>query len=583
MTAQDISTPLVEGGKKVARKQGRSAACVSPAPTPGLDDQVAEWAAAMWEESCLDRLDYLRQQRGLSERVIIEAQVGFDGERYTIPVFDRDAHTIYVKRYLPDGNPKMLLPKGSKAALFGAETLRNLDDGCLVLVTEGELDALLCRTHGYHAVSGTTGAGTWLDEWSETLAAFEVVLAGDHDRAGREFNRKAAKSLAAAGGHAVTLEWPAGTPEKTDVTDFVVTQGHEPAELQALIDVALESDRLRSLDLGRCLTETIEPIPWIIPGWLAERDIVCLAGEPKLGKSLVALEAGLSLARPGRVLQHINVRNGPYRVLYVDEENNPRLIRYRVRKLARGLGLGADDLATLPLRYLSENTLNLDDDGRLQALFREARRFRPDLVILDSLVRFHRRDENSNAAMSELFTGAIKPLATQFDCAVLMLHHMAKPSKDRAGGSSHRVRGASDITAQVDQLWLLERAKSGDLRLKHSMSRWAETAPTLNVTIEDTEEGDGSADRRTGGECGCREHDPGVPRGARRRRSVATRNHHRTRQPRLQIGGEDGVERAVQAALRRHVEEEARRRSGAVLDRRIRPRGRGVASAIGNE
>jgi len=52
------------------------------------------------------------------------------------------------------------------------------------------------------------------------------------------------------------------------------------------------------------------------------RDVVCLAAEPKMMKSWLALDLAIALASAGRFLP-IQVAGGPYRVLYLDEENNP--------------------------------------------------------------------------------------------------------------------------------------------------------------------------------------------------------------------------------------------------------------------
>jgi len=48
--------------------------------------------------------------------------------------------------------------------------------------------------------------------------------------------------------------------------------------------------------------------------------------------------------------------------------------------------MSAEAAATLPIKYLSGNHLNLDDAERRATFFREIEAFRPDLVILDSLI-----------------------------------------------------------------------------------------------------------------------------------------------------------------------------------------------------
>ena len=363
--------------------------------------------------------------------------------------------------------------------------LETTANGGTIYITEGEKDADAINEHdpdvaSYVATTNPGGAGKWRAEYAETLNGAErVVIWADKDEVGGKHARQVRESLLDLVGSVEIVESRAGK----DAADHLAA-GHG-------LEDAVPVGRLRALDLGRLLTEPVEPIPWALPGWMAHRDVVCLAGEPKTGKSWIALDLAIALGRGEKWLGCVEVQGGPYRVLFVDEENNPQLIRYRIRRLAHGLGLGPSDVARLPIRYLSENALNLDDDERLQALFAEVRAFRPDFVVLDSLVRFHRRDENSNQAMAGFFGEVVKPLGARFDAGAVLLHHMAKPSGDRPRGLTYRVRGASDLVAAVDQLWTLERGSGGKLTLTHERSRWAETASPLTVCLKDTTDGEG--------------------------------------------------------------------------------------------
>jgi hypothetical protein len=225
---------------------------------------------------------------------------------------------------------------------------------------------------------------------------------------------------------------------------------------------------------------------------LARRDLICLAGEPKLGKSWVALDLAFSLCMCRKWLGAVALTGGPYRVLYVDEENNARLIGYRVRKLVIGNELLTEQVRCMGLCYVAESGINLDDQQSLDSLKATAAEHKPDLIILDSLIRFHRRDENSNTDLARLTGDILKPLAISCDAALLYLHHLAKPGKDRpADDLMHRVRGGGDLVAGVDQLWTLQRNSDGSMNLNHELTRWSGTAEALQVNLEDVSLGHG--------------------------------------------------------------------------------------------
>ena len=243
---------------------------------------------------------------------------------------------------------------------------------------------------------------------------------------------------------------------------------------------------LRAIDLGDLLSRPEEPIPWAVPGWLAQGGTAILGGEPKLGKTTVAQDLAFAMATGGRWLDHIAVRGGPYRILYLDEENSERLVRRRLRQLAQSYNLRDVDLAEMAtrLRYLNRNSLNLDRDDRIQTLWSEVKEFEPNFAVFDSLVRFHSRDENDNRAMADFFAEVVSKLSTHFQCGSILLH-LAKPGKDRASGDLvHRLRGASDIVAAVDEIWTLEQARNGNRILRHVLTRWDETAPALTLTLD---------------------------------------------------------------------------------------------------
>lgn len=446
-----------------------------------LDSRVSAWQDALWRDA--DRLHFLRTNRGLADAVILAARLGFDGERYTIPIFDLGGEPLFVKKYLPGGSPKFTQePAGTQAALYGHETLAPIEDGALVLVTAGELDCLLCRQHGYNAVSGTGGEKCWRDEWSALLARFELATVGDHDQDGVFMNRRAGDSLREAGAYVQALVWPAGTPPKTDPTDFMIRDGHSPDEFRALVEQARNRGRLRALDLARLLTEPLPPVPWAVRYWLAHGDVVALCGEGGSGKSAVTLDLATSLATGRPWLGSISVQGGPYRVLYIDEEMSETMIQHRLVRMVKAKQLEPAALAER-IRYLSFNRLNLDDPERLQALWREVREFKPQFSIIDSLCRLHRREENSNSQMAQFLEQTVLELSRHFLVGVVLLHHMGKPFEKV--GARYRIRGASAIADAVDTTWLLAGNGEGERTLQTDKRRWGAPVQTLSIQLED--------------------------------------------------------------------------------------------------
>lgn len=449
----------------------------TPSKQAITEKQVTSWMERLFSNK--QRFSWLEQNRHLKLGEILAAELGWDGDDYRIPVRNIHGTLLYAKTYNPDKSPRYKLPEGASAELFGAQRLKKLKDKDLVLLTEGEFDALVCRSLGYEAVSSTSGANTWKEDWGKVLSRFHVVAIGDNDNPGRKYVKRAMESIHRYGGHVNDLRWPEGTEAKADPTFLVAEQGAEA--FHDLVVEAQRRDRLNVIDIGTLFSKEMESVPWAVEGWLAKDDVLIIGGEPGMGKSMVLLDLAIALASGQKFLRCIDV-SGSYRVMIVDEENNQRLCRRRLQQFLAGAGLKNGNLAELPLMYFADNFLNLDDDKVSRRFRREVEAFRPDWILLDSLIRFHRRNENDNTEMAAFYAERLKPIAREYQCGLGILHHLSKPNKEASQQMAHRLRGASDLHGLVDGLWGLEgETSTNERRLHHKKCRWDLMQPTLQL------------------------------------------------------------------------------------------------------
>ena len=104
---------------------------------------------------------------------------------------------------------------GENTHLYNVGALHSAGD--TVVVTEGELDALISTTAGMPAV-GVPGATNWKPFYYRLFDDYErVILVGDGDTAGREFVATLARNLSNS------IRRP--MPEGYDVNSFVLEQG----------------------------------------------------------------------------------------------------------------------------------------------------------------------------------------------------------------------------------------------------------------------------------------------------------------------------------------------------------------------
>jgi AAA domain-containing protein len=378
------------------------------------------------------------------------------------------------RRYgVPSGTRSFRWEKGVDPCLF------NLRDSLKrnVFLVEGETDTMKLRQElgdlPDTGVIGLPGIETWEDSMAEDLKNAEtiyVILDNDLDYqvAGRVDHAWSQIRLS-LGRRAKRIYLPRGV---NDVCEFF--EDYSLDALRTLVERQPQAgeSRFKVLDL------TIDPPPirWVIENMICHGDIHMLIGEPSIGKSWLTM--GLAIAVAGgqdTFLGRTVCEHG--RVLYVDEENPEDLIYHRLHKL------GLNDEIAKNIRYLSNESIRLDRQA--DELVSEALDYEPELIILDSLTRFHTEDENNAGAMAALFNDALKPLARQTGAAVVLIHHA---NKTDSNSSYKRSRGSGDITAGADCGYDVRAVAERTIAVSNYKSRRAAQQDTFFVTIQDVED-----------------------------------------------------------------------------------------------
>jgi DNA primase len=175
--------------------------------------------------------------RGIPDDLIDRHLLGWNGQRITIPIFDRDGNLAFLKLARdPEDTPsapKMVATPGAHAELYGWEHLCTQPDQ--IIICEGEFDRLVLESHGFKAVTSTGGAGVFRQEWAKEFQAIPVVyICYDNDQAGREGASRVGRMIP----HAKLVELSADVGESGDVTDFFVRLGQEREDFWQLLQRA---------------------------------------------------------------------------------------------------------------------------------------------------------------------------------------------------------------------------------------------------------------------------------------------------------------------------------------------------------
>jgi hypothetical protein len=189
---------------------------------------------------------------------------------------------------------------------------------------------------------------------------------------------------------------------------------------------------------------------WLIQDLWTTQGVGIIGGPPKACKTWLALDMAISVASGSPCLGTFPVR-APGPVLLYAGEDSAASLRFRLESLARTRDL---DFAQLEVGVITTDTLRLDlpqDQERFQATLIL---HRPQLLVLDPLIRVHGADENASGPMAALL-GFFRALQRQTSAAIALVHHARK----NGARSGYSLRGSSDFYAWTDCLLYLDRRR----------------------------------------------------------------------------------------------------------------------------
>lgn len=190
--------------------------------------------------------DVLRQRRGLTDDTLARFQLGWDGERITIPVYDEYNTLVNFRRYKwnsTEDNWKVLNYVDEYNNTYGEVRIFGIDrvvdpDVEYVVWSEGEMDRIVNEQHGFPTACATSGAGTFRPEWTKYFRNKKrVYIAQDNDEAGRIATQRLCEKLYRVV-DVYIIKWPDNFPKKGDITDFYTQCSMTTNDFQKLLDKA---------------------------------------------------------------------------------------------------------------------------------------------------------------------------------------------------------------------------------------------------------------------------------------------------------------------------------------------------------
>jgi hypothetical protein len=213
-------------------------------------------------------------------------------------------------------------------------------------------------------------------------------------------------------------------------SDWEETKAQEP-----MLD---ELDEVAALDVFEHTgKEVIEPRKWVVPGWMMEKCLTILAGQPGIGKTIILHMLAWCLATGVGFFGKPIFRTGNVLIIAAEETINE--INLRLKAIQQFLG---GELTTHKIYKRGlEQDLKLikfkKDSAVTTAQYHQLEKLIKDKnikhIILDPLINFQSGsyDENSNQNMEEYIKNTLIPLTFLNEGTLIAGHHTNKLSMIR--------------------------------------------------------------------------------------------------------------------------------------------------------
>lgn len=211
------------------------------------------------------------------------------------------------------------------------------------------------------------------------------------------------------------------------------------------------------------------PLDFVIPGFLAGT-VGVLTAPGGSGKSFFALQLCVSVScedEGGNLLGLDISRHGP--TLYLAAEDPELVLWHRLFALGRFLPPAAREevAARMTVQSLVGARLNLNNPQHLARLYEVcARGLR--MVVIDTLSRCHKAEENSNEQMAELMSG-LERVAAATGASILLVHHTSKG--ESIGDLALAARGASALVHNARWCGFLAKPSKSEIEQGYDAAR----------------------------------------------------------------------------------------------------------------
>ena len=402
--------------------------------------------------------DYL-MERGILPEMWVKFRLGLTPDnKLAIPII-RNKQLVNIKyRSIPPASKFYMREKGCPSYLFNGDAIEA--DNSIIL-TEGELDAIVATQLGFRAVSGITGASSGLvaEEMKQLDRAKKVIVIYDSDEPGQAGAKKVIDRIGIERCFNIVLEQKdlnefllsGGTRETLEqlITDSQNTRPEAVFSFSEIIDEINRDRGLTGLQTGYKALDNV--FSGLGPGKLT-----IVAADTRVGKSTFCNNIFKNLALQGIPVLVFSLENQPVEtakristMLTGKRYNDISLVEFEEIK---------KQFSELPFYFYFAGDKDTDVQTIRQVTGAAKKYYGVQAILIDHMQFFGRSITHQAQELSRL-TIQLKRLAVGFGMPVMAISHISRKENSQQNRipTIHDLKGSSSIEQDADQVLVLWR------------------------------------------------------------------------------------------------------------------------------
>lgn len=419
---------------------------------------VPESKVADEAHSDSDAAFYLMDGRSICKEALEDYDIRFKGDSIAFVYYSDNTKTnVDMIKYMgvrrQDGKKKIFTSKNSKKTLFGKHTIS--DDCSILVITEGELDAMSYHCAGIPAVSVPFGAKwesdsgsdpnmEWIQNDYEFLERFETIaISMDMDDAGRRATASIVKRLGAS--RCRIIELP-----KNDANETMLVEGIDAIKSAYENAIYVDPESLHGVekyksDVHDILYSDVAkglPLPWgDIPFHIRMNELSVVTGFNGSGKTMLLNYLCVWFASLG---QRVCIASLEVPV----KMNLSYLVRQSMGKETLSQGEFNRGMEWLGKSFWFYDKVGQADADEVLDTFAYAyKRYGVTLFIIDSFMKLGFGVDEYNKHKE--FMDKVTAFVNQYDVHIFLVAHARKKESERERVDKHDVKGVSEITDEA--------------------------------------------------------------------------------------------------------------------------------------